>query len=85
MVTIPFDQYMPLLDALAGLSDVDRRAKCRNLCRTNLYFLLRYGCRRLDLEQPWFYARCNEVQNDSNEHLDLWAGNTANRLSSRSD
>jgi predicted phage terminase large subunit-like protein len=73
VVTIPFEGYMPLLDALAGLPDVDRRAKCRNLCRTNLYFLLRYGCRRPDLEHRWFYDRCNEVQADCNEHLDLWS------------
>lgn len=73
MVAIPLDRYPALLDSLAKLADTERRAKCRNLCRTNLYFLLRYGCRRVDLEQPWFHARCNEVQDDSNEHLDLWA------------
>jgi hypothetical protein len=72
-VLIPLDRYPALLDSLAKLPDAERRAKCRNLCRTNLYFLLRYGCRRLDIEHPWFHARCNEVQDDSNEHLDLWA------------
>ena len=70
---IQFDEYPALIEALADLSDAARRAKCRNLCRTNLYFLLRYGCRRKDLEHPWFWARCNEVQISSNGHLDLWA------------
>ena len=70
---IRFDEYPALIESLADLSDAERRAKCRNLCRTNLYFLLRYGCRRKDLERPWFWERCNEVQVDSNEHLDLWA------------
>lgn len=73
MITIPLEQYPNLLDSLVHMPDAERRAKCRNLCRTNLYFLLRYGCRRVDLEHPWFHARCNEVQNDSNECLDLWA------------
>lgn len=68
-----FDEYPALLDGLAKLPDEERRARCRNLCRSNLYFLLRYGCRRRDLEHHWFLARCNEVQASSNGHLDLWA------------
>ncbi len=70
---LDFDEYPALLEGLADLSDADRRARCRNLCRANLYFLLRYGCRRKDLEHHWFFARCNEVQQSSNGHLDLWA------------
>jgi predicted phage terminase large subunit-like protein len=72
-VILDLDEYPALIEGLAELSDADRRARCRNLCRLNLYFLLRYGCRRKDLEHPWFYERCNEVQQSSNGHLDLWA------------
>lgn len=67
------DEYPALIEALKALPDADRRARCRNLCRTNLYFLLLHGCRRKDLEHPWFLERCNELQADSNERLDLWA------------
>jgi phage terminase large subunit-like protein len=43
------------------------------LCRTDLYFLLRYGCGRKDIEHPWLFDRCREVQASPNGHLDLWS------------
>ena len=49
------------------------RFHCRNLCRTDLYFLLRYGLRRSDVERQWILDRCREVQASPNGHLDLWA------------
>jgi hypothetical protein len=51
----------------------DRLPHFRNLCLTDLYFLLRYGCSRVDLEHPWLFERCREVQAEPNDHLDLWA------------
>ena len=42
-------------------------------CRTDLYFLLRYGLRRRDCHNRWVYERCQEVQVNPNGHLDLWA------------
>lgn len=51
----------------------DKRAALRRLCRTDLYFLLRYGLNRPDVEKQWLFDRCREVQARPNEMLDLWS------------
>lgn len=66
-------QYPILLAGLEKLSEVEQKAKLRNLCLTDLYFLLRYGLGRADIENDWLFARCREVQADPNGRLDLWA------------
>jgi hypothetical protein len=45
----------------------------RYLCRTDLFFLLWFGCSRSDIGKPWLLERCREVQESPNGHLDLWA------------
>lgn len=45
----------------------------RSLCRTDLFYLLRYQCYRADLDRDWLYDRCREVQQEPDEYLDLWA------------
>ena len=73
IIDIPQSQYPKLLAGLQTLSESVRRARLRNLARTDLYFLLRYICGRDDLEHPWLYERCKEVQRSPNGHIDLWA------------
>ena len=58
---------------MAKLSEPDRRSHLKNLCLTDLYFLLRYPLRRADLEHPWLFARCREVQANPDGYIDLWS------------
>ena len=60
-------------DFLQSLQADELTDHLRFLCRTDLYFLLRYGLHRPDVENQWIFERCREVQNDPNERLDLWA------------
>lgn len=66
-------QYPKLLASLRKLSEPRQIGHLRNLCLTDLYFLLRYACGRVDLERPWLFERCREVQADPDGYLDLWA------------
>lgn len=45
----------------------------RNLCRTDLYYLIRYVFKRTDFDDEWLFHRCREVQHNPNGYLDLWA------------
>lgn len=66
-------QYPTVLRGLQDCSEPDRIARLRNLCRTDLYFLLRYGLNRADAEKQWLFERCREVQATPDGMLDLWA------------
>lgn len=65
--------YRRLLAGLKKCSETERISHLRNLCRTDLYFLIRYGLGRPDLERQWLLERCREVQAEPNDRLDLWA------------
>ena len=44
----------------------------REMCLTDLYFLLTKVCARKDLQRDWLFERCREVQKSPDGHLDLW-------------
>ncbi|MGI9297083.1 MAG: hypothetical protein ACR2QC_04195 [Gammaproteobacteria bacterium] len=67
------ESYQKVLNGLQECSETDRRSHLRNLCLTDLYFLIRYGCGRQDIERPWLFKRCRQVQSDPDGYIDLWA------------
>lgn len=58
---------------MTDLGEEEKKGHLRNLCLTDLYFLLRYGLNRSDVEHPWLFDRCREVQANPNDHIDLWS------------
>lgn len=72
-ITIPLSQYPRLIVGLQDCSETERQARLRNLARTDLYFLIRYLFNRQDIEHPWLFERCKEVEREPNGYLDLWS------------
>lgn len=67
------EQYRELALELDKLPQADKIATLRDLCRTDLFFLMWYGLGRSDVYNQWILERCIEVQSEPNECLDLWA------------
>lgn len=65
--------YERLLTAAAAKGQSHYIQAERELCRTDLFYLLVFVLKRKDVNRDWLYDRCNEVQREPNEHLDLWA------------
>lgn len=45
----------------------------RELCKTDLFYLMVHGLNVKVADRDWIYERCREVQNNPNGYLDLWA------------
>lgn len=65
--------YSALMSYLLGLPAPERKFAMRDLCRKDLYFLLRYILGRKDMEHPWLYQRIKEVEASPDGFIDLWA------------
>lgn len=61
------------MNSLEKLNRPALQLALRELARNDLYFLIRYIFERPDIEHPWLFDRCREVQENPNGYLDLWA------------
>lgn len=69
------------LGAWAWYAELQRRAVLENrwpemeawLGRNDLFYLMVRLLRRPDVNKPWLFDRCREVQAAPNDYLDLWA------------
>lgn len=48
-------------------------AALQRLAREDLFFLLTVAFKRRDVDKPWLFERCREVERHPDGHLDLWA------------
>ena len=68
---------LSLTEAILAWDQIDQKgtnlAGMRALCLKDRYYLLVKILRRQDMLHPWIYARCREVEQASNNYLDLWA------------
>lgn len=70
------DKYQVVLESLAALQSINEQKfidDTKALIQTDLFYLLCYVLKRPDTENDWYLARCREVQNSPNGHIDLWA------------
>ena len=67
------EDYKRLAIKLSTLPGAEQDEIVRHLIRTDLFFLLWFGCGRKDMGRQWIIDRCKEVQANPDDHLDLWA------------
>lgn len=67
--------YKAIFEAVAThkITPTERKQIYRELCRSDLYFLLRYAMNREDMNNEWLYQRCKEVELYNNKVVHLWS------------
>jgi phage terminase large subunit-like protein len=65
--------YKMVLDIAADRGVEAMTAAKADLGATDLFFLLVFVLNRPDMNHPWLFDRCREVQRSPDGHLDLWA------------
>ena len=65
------ERYRSVLDKAIAQS-IEHEVE-RELCKTDLFYLLTVVLGRKDLNHDWLFDRCREVQAEPNGYLDLWA------------
>jgi len=69
-------EYFDFAQRLESFEDEIEKVKLnRLLCRTDLFWLIWFGCKRNDIAKQWLLDRCKEVEAAPNNHLDLWSRN----------
>ena len=53
--------------------EVCNKGFLQQLCREDLFFLMFVVCGRKDMDHPWIYDRCREVQKNPDGYIDLWS------------
>lgn len=70
---IPKKTRQELAEEIPFFEDAPLCEDIRLLLRHDLFYLLVYGMNRKDMDRDWLFARCREVQENPDNHLDLWA------------
>jgi predicted phage terminase large subunit-like protein len=71
-----YDEGMAELASMGGEpeeTEIRLNNFMRELVLKDLFYLLTFAMRRKDMRRLWLFHRCNEVQANPNDRLDLWA------------
>lgn len=67
-------EYFDFAERLKDFKDEVEKVKLnRLLCRTDLFWLLWFGCGKGYIAKQWLLERCKEVEANPDGYLDLWA------------